>query len=86
MNKFIGNNVNSDIHLGDWGMPIAQIISYIDIKEIDINSLEVSDLESIYPISSNEYRTNKKFEEYAKETNKKLNNKTKNIPIKTWQL
>ena len=85
MNKFIGNKVSSDIHLGDWGMPVAQIISYIDIKEIDINSLEVSDLESIYPISSNEYRTNKKFEEYAKETNKKLNDGIEEVLLK-WKI
>ena len=85
MNKFIGNKVSSDIHLGDWGMPVAQIISYIDIKEIDINTLEVSDLESIYPISSNEYRTNKKFEEYAKETNKKLNEGVEEVVLK-WKI
>ena len=85
MNKFIGNKVSSDIHLGDWGMPVAQIISYIDIKEIDINSLEVSDLESIYPISSNEYRTNKKFEEHAKETNKKLNDGVEEVVLK-WKI
>ena len=27
-NKIIGNDINSDIHLGDWGMPVAQIITY----------------------------------------------------------
>ncbi len=26
-NKLIGNSVISDIHLGDWGMPVAQIIA-----------------------------------------------------------
>jgi arginyl-tRNA synthetase len=26
-NKIIGNDINSDIHLGDWGMPVAQIIT-----------------------------------------------------------
>ena len=85
MNKFIGNNVSSDIHLGDWGMPVAQIISYIDTKEIDINSLEVGDLESIYPISSNEYQSNKKFKEYAKETNKKLNDGVEEVVLK-WKI
>ena len=27
-NKLVGNNIYSDIHLGDWGMPVAQIITY----------------------------------------------------------
>ena len=26
IHSFIGNNVVSDIHLGDWGMPIAQLL------------------------------------------------------------
>ena len=28
VNKLTGNKVLSDIHMGDWGMPIAQIIQY----------------------------------------------------------
>ena len=30
-NKITGNDINSDIHLGDWGMPVAQIINYCDL-------------------------------------------------------
>ena len=73
MNKFIGNEVKSDIHLGDWGMPIAQIITYIEKNNLDIQTLKVSDLESIYPLSSKEYLNDEKFQEKAKEINKKLN-------------
>ena len=73
MNKFIGNEVKSDIHLGDWGMPIAQIITYIEKNNLDIQTLKVSDLESIYPLSSKEYLNDEKFQEKAKEVNKKLN-------------
>ena len=28
LNKLVGNKVTTDIHLGDWGMPIAQIIAF----------------------------------------------------------
>ena len=49
IHSFIGNNVISDIHLGDWGMPIAQIITYLENESIDINSLNSSQLEIIYP-------------------------------------
>ena len=41
-----GHNVLSDIHMGDWGMPIAQIISYIDEKNIDIDAININNLES----------------------------------------
>ena len=30
MHSFINNQVMSDIHLGDWGMPVAQIIAYLE--------------------------------------------------------
>ena len=73
MNQFIGNKVKSDIHMGDWGMPIAQIITYIEEENIDIKSLKVDDLESIYPISSKLYSEDTNFEEKAKEINKNLN-------------
>ena len=33
-NKIIGNEINSDIHLGDWGMPVAQIITYCELDNI----------------------------------------------------
>ena len=32
INKFVGNNVISDIHLGDWGMPVAQILAFVEEK------------------------------------------------------
>ena len=32
IHSFINNEVVSDIHLGDWGMPVAQIISYLEKK------------------------------------------------------
>ena len=37
INKIAGHDVLNDIHLGDWGMPIAQIICYMKkIKLIPI--------------------------------------------------
>ena len=34
INVLAGNDVKSDIHLGDWGMPVAQIINYCSKKNI----------------------------------------------------
>ena len=32
--EFVGYDVNSDIHYGDWGVQMAQIISYIEEENI----------------------------------------------------
>ena len=41
INKLVGNKVTSDIHLGDWGMPVAQIISYMIIHKIDFEKITI---------------------------------------------
>ncbi len=38
-----GHEVVSDIHLGDWGMPVAQILNYCYKKDLDINSISIHD-------------------------------------------
>ena len=73
IHSFIGNDVISDIHLGDWGMPIAQIITYLENESININSLDSSQLEIIYPKASEQYKDNEKFKIRAQEINKLLN-------------
>ncbi len=83
-NKLIGNSVTSDIHLGDWGMPVAQIIAYCEIQNIIINSITVDQLIDIYPKSSELYRSDKSFQILAKEINKNLN-ENENESIKKWK-
>ncbi len=84
IHSFIGNEVVSDIHLGDWGMPIAQIITYLEKENIDVDDLEVGQLEVIYPKASDEYKKNEDFNTRAKEINKLLNNSDQNI-LKIWK-
>ena len=74
IHSFLGNEVVSDIHLGDWGMPVAQIIAYLEINNIDIESINSNQLEIIYPKASKEYKENKEFKSRAQEVNKLLNN------------
>ena len=73
MYKFSGNNVVSDLHLGDWGMPVAQIITYINNHNVDIETLSSDDLQNIYPKASKEYSDNASFKSAAQEINKLLN-------------
>ena len=71
-NKIIGNDINSDIHLGDWGMPVAQIITYCNLEEISFDELTINMLEEIYPNASKKYSTDDNFKKKSQETNKKL--------------
>ena len=84
IHSFIGNEVVSDIHLGDWGMPIAQIITYLEKEEIELQSLDSSQLEVIYPKASEEYKQNKDFKTRAQEINKLLNNNDQKL-IEMWE-
>ena len=65
--KLAGHNVISDIHLGDWGMPIGLILAYIEKENIDISSLTYVDLEIIYPKASELSADNKDFYKEAQE-------------------
>tara|TARA_B100000686_G_scaffold247628_1_gene257313 strand:- start:51 stop:1688 length:1638 start_codon:yes stop_codon:yes gene_type:complete len=73
-NKLLGHELTSDIHLGDWGMPIAQIIGYCEIENININSLNIDKLVNIYPKAAELYNNNKTFQKTAQNINKNLNN------------
>ena len=83
LNKLIGNEVITDIHLGDWGMPVAQIIAYCELENIDIKTLTAEKLIDIYPKSSSLYSDSEDFENLAKEKNKALNNQEKEV-LEKW--
>ena len=84
INKMIGNVVYGDIHLGDWGMPVSQIITYCYEENIPINTLTIELLQEIYPLASKKYSENQIFSKLAKENNKRLTIKEEKI-ISDWQ-
>ena len=84
VNKLAGNTVLSDIHMGDWGMPIAQIIQYGIEKKIDFENITIEELEEIYPIASDLYSKNNDFTQLAQNINKNLNNNQKDL-INKWK-
>jgi len=85
LNELIGNKVTTDIHLGDWGMPVAQVISYCKLNHVDINSLSVDQLIKIYPESAELYKNSAEFNKEAQSINKKLNQLDKDT-IGEWSL
>tara|TARA_Y100001935_G_C17285082_1_gene499873 strand:+ start:40 stop:1680 length:1641 start_codon:yes stop_codon:yes gene_type:complete len=74
-----GHKVVSDIHLGDWGMPVAQILNFCYLNKIDIKSISIEDLEEIYPKASELSKVDKEFFESSQNINKKLNSKDPTI-------
>ena len=83
INKVVGNKVYSDIHLGDWGMPVAQIITYCELENLKLDDISIQMLEEIYPNASTKYKTEKKFKEKAQEINKLLTSGDK-VTLRNW--
>ena len=79
MYKISGNICVSDIHLGDWGIPISQILTYCYENNIVINSLKAKDLQRIYPEASKKFSDDKDFKS-------KVNNNLMLLNIKDSQL
>ena len=82
--RLAGHSVLSDIHMGDWGMPIAQIITYIEEKNIDIDNVNIGDFEKIYPEASKLYLNDDEFKELAQANNKRLNKGDSKV-LKKWK-
>ena len=83
LNKIVGHQVTTDIHLGDWGMPIAQIIAFCELENIDIKTITAEKLIDIYPRASTLYSDSEDFEKLAKQKNKELNSEEKKV-IDQW--
>jgi arginyl-tRNA synthetase len=66
INKVVGNKVYSDIHLGDWGMPVAQIITYCELEDLKLDDISIEMLEEIYPNASTKYKTEKNLKKKLK--------------------
>ena len=71
-------------HIRDWGMPIAQIICYINENKIDLEGIKIEDLEEIYPKASKLYHQDENFKSTAQNINKELN-ENKDDLIKNWK-
>ncbi len=84
INKLAGHNVMNDIHLGDWGMPVAQIICYIRKNKLDFKNITIENLEEIYPKASKLYQEDDGFKLMALNINKELS-ENKNELINNWK-
>ena len=84
MNEVVGNHITSDIHLGDWGMPVAYMIALVEKEGIELESIYYEDLEKVYPRAVAYAEENEEFYELAKNISVQLN-KGDSEYIKKWE-
>jgi len=77
--RYAGHNVIGDVHLGDWGLPMGQIITELNVRKPDLvyfdESFEgeypeeapftISELEEIYPFASGKCKTDDEYKAKA---------------------
>lgn len=82
---FAGFETISDIHYGDWGMPIAQIIAFIEKESLDFKTIKHDDLEKIYPLAAKLSKEDKGFYKTALNISRELNLRDK-TRINQWKI
>lgn len=84
--RFMGNKVISDVHLGDWGLQMGLIITELECRKPDLVYFDesytgeypeeapftISELEEIYPCASAKSKVDDEFKEKAHQATLKL--------------
>lgn len=84
--KFMGNKVISDVHLGDWGLQMGLIITELECRKPDLVYFDesytgeypeeapftISELEEIYPCASAKSKVDEEFKKKAHQATLKL--------------
>lgn len=70
--KYKGHNIISDVHLGDYGLQIGQVIYGIKEEGKSIDDIDIKFLDYIYPKMSGICKTNEVIKEKCAEITKKL--------------
>lgn len=78
------NECISDIHLGDWGIPISQILTFCYENRIDVSDIAIEDLKKIYPEASKLSSLDTNFKNKVDRNLHKLNTKDEGV-YKDWK-
>jgi arginyl-tRNA synthetase len=63
--KASGHTVTGDVHLGDWGLQMGQVIAELIERGIEDEPMSVELFNEVYPASSNKCKTNPEFKRKA---------------------
>ena len=86
LSRFLGHEVLGDIHMGDWGLPIGQIITELQHRDPDMIYFDgdytgpypeeppvtVQELAEIYPTASGKSKTDEEFRARAQKATSEL--------------
>ncbi len=86
LTAFVGHRVLGDVHLGDWGLPMGQIMAELAERHPDWpyfdraqqgpypeqSPVTISDLEEIYPTASQRTKTDPEFAQRARQATNEL--------------
>ena len=70
--NYFGHKTISDVHLGDYGLQIGEVIYGIKEKNMDINDLTIKDLDHIYPEMSKRCKEDETLKEKCASITKDL--------------
>lgn len=70
--RFVGNEVISDVHLGDWGTPMGMIIAEVLEDKLDPYSLSVEEITEVYKKATIKCKEDEKAKEQARIVTAKL--------------
>lgn len=88
MGRYLGHHVIGDVHLGDWGLQMGQIIEELRDRKPELPYFDdsytgeypaqapftISELEEIYPAGSSKSKTDEAFKRRAQEATLRLQN------------
>lgn len=69
---FAGYRAIGDVHLGDWGTPMGQVLSELEERSLFGQSVTMKELEEIYPAASKACKENEERMERARAATVKL--------------
>ena len=86
--RYAGHEVIGDIHLGDWGLQMGQVITELEERQPELPYFDesytgeypeeapftITDLEEIYPTASGKCKVDEAYKERALENTKKFQN------------
>ena len=70
--KYLGHNVISDVHLGDYGLQIGEVIYAILRDKLDINDIDIKYLDKAYPEMSKIIKEDEQIKEECANITKEL--------------
>lgn len=81
--KFMGHNTISDVHLGDYGLQMGQVIYGIKRDNITIEEIDIDYLNKIYPEISSLCKENEEVKEECAKITKELQDNNQEY-VKIW--